>query len=57
MIGAFAEAGRILEEPSFVRIATEAADFVLAEMVSADDEAEADPDAAESAAGTPEVDS
>jgi hypothetical protein len=57
MIGAFAEAGRILEEPSFVRIATEAADFVLAEMVSADDEAEAEADAAESAAGTPEVDS
>ncbi len=32
MIGAFAAAGRTLSEPSFVRVATEAADFVLAEM-------------------------
>jgi len=33
MIGAFAEVGRILGESSFIRIATEAADFILAEMV------------------------
>jgi hypothetical protein len=49
MIGALAEAGRILSEPSFVRIATEAADFVLAEMTTVDDTeaAEAEPKAAE----------
>ncbi len=33
MIGAFAEVGRMLGESSFVRVATEAADFILAEMV------------------------
>ena len=32
MIGAFADVGQALSESSFVRIATEAADFVLAEM-------------------------
>ncbi|MEX1344670.1 MAG: thioredoxin domain-containing protein, partial [Candidatus Limnocylindrales bacterium] len=32
MIGAFADAGRALGEPAFVRIATEAADFILAEL-------------------------
>jgi uncharacterized protein YyaL (SSP411 family) len=45
MIGAFAEAGRILGEPAFVRIATEAADFILAEMVGPEaetDETESD---------------
>jgi uncharacterized protein YyaL (SSP411 family) len=55
MIGAFAEAGRILGEPSFVRIATEAADFILAEMVGADDETEADPDEAPAAADAAEA--
>jgi uncharacterized protein YyaL (SSP411 family) len=42
MISAFADAGRALSEPSFVRLATEAADFILAELrapgpASADD--------------------
>jgi len=40
MIGAFADAGRTLGEPGFVRIATEAADFILAEMVEGADEVE-----------------
>ena len=38
IIGAFAETGRILDESSFVRIAMEAADFILAEMVSPETE-------------------
>ena len=41
MIGAFADAGRALSEPAFVRIATEAADFILAELRAP----EAEPDA------------
>jgi len=32
MIAAFADAGRTLGEPGFVRVATEAADFILAEL-------------------------
>jgi uncharacterized protein YyaL (SSP411 family) len=37
MIGAFAEAGRTLGEPSFVSIATEAADFILRELRAPDE--------------------
>ena len=48
MIGAFADAGQALSEPSFVRIATEAADFILAELRAPEPEpeleAKADPD-------------
>ena len=40
MIGAFADAGRSLGEPSFVRIATEAADFILQELRAPEPEAE-----------------
>jgi len=36
MIAAFAEAGRVLDESSFVDIATEAADFVLGELQTND---------------------
>ena len=32
MIAAFADAGRSLGEPGFVRVATEAADFILAQL-------------------------
>ena len=42
MIGAFAEAGRALGEPSFIDIATEAADFILRELLTA--QPERDPD-------------
>ena len=38
-----------------MRIATEAADFILAEMVGADGVADADPDVAEVETGTPEA--
>jgi uncharacterized protein YyaL (SSP411 family) len=58
MIGAFADVGRILDDASFVRIATEAADFILAEMTAPDggEPATAEPEAevqpeAESEAG------
>jgi hypothetical protein len=43
MIGAFADAGRILGESSFIDIATEAADFILAELRAPDPDPEPDP--------------
>ncbi len=46
MISAFADAGRSLGEPSFVRIATEAADFILEELRAPEPNAEAAPNAA-----------
>jgi uncharacterized protein YyaL (SSP411 family) len=45
MIGAFADAGRSLGEPSFVRVATEAADFILAELRAPEPQADAAADA------------
>jgi hypothetical protein len=45
MIAAFADAGRALGEPSFVRFATEAADFILAELRAAEPDHEREPDA------------
>jgi uncharacterized protein YyaL (SSP411 family) len=45
MIAAFADAGRALGEPSFVRFATEAADFILAELRAAEPDDEREPDA------------
>ena len=44
MIAAFADAGRALDEPSFVRIATEAADFILAELRAPEPGAEPESD-------------
>ena len=46
MITAFADAGRTLGEPSFVRIATEAADFILEQLRAPEPNAEAAPNAA-----------
>jgi uncharacterized protein YyaL (SSP411 family) len=45
MISAFADAGRTLGEPSFVRIATEAADFILEELRAPEPKVEAEAEA------------
>ncbi len=44
MIAAFADAGQALAEPSFVRIATEAADFILDQLRAPGPDAETEPE-------------
>jgi uncharacterized protein YyaL (SSP411 family) len=53
MIGAFAEAGRVLGEPAFIGIATDAADFILRELRIPEPEPEPD----DPEPGEPEVES